>query len=198
MGTQELLSTTTGLTELCRLAHYYGTDKAGFYTPFYDLLFRDRREKIYKVLEIGIGTVKAMSHVAGYKPGASLRMWRDYFPSAEIHGLDIELLPMADTRIITWRCDQSSSEELEAILPRLAGGGKFDFIVDDGSHNTDDQLLTFRILSPLLDSRGLYVIEDVNWPGPFLEIEHAEIKYWDNQLAGHCILIRGEAINGKN
>ncbi len=88
MGTQEQPSVASGLTDLCHLAEYYGTDKLGVYTPFYDLLFRDRREKVFKVLEIGIGTIKAMAHVKGYKAGASLRMWRDYFINAEILGLD--------------------------------------------------------------------------------------------------------------
>lgn len=200
MGTEKLLSAPTGLTELCRLAEYYGTDKAGWYTPFYDLLFRDRREKVYKVLEIGIGTKQAMAHVPGYVPGASLRMWRDYFPNAQIVGFDKDVNVVTDTpmdrRMAAFRCDQSSEEELETIAPILAAGGKFDLIVDDGSHKVEDQLLTFKILSRLLDSRGLYIIEDVNWPGPFVPREHAEIKYWNNGLAGHCILIRGEALDG--
>lgn len=203
MGTEKLLPTASGLTELCRLAEYHGTDKAGFYTPFYDLLFRDRREKVYKVLEIGIGTVHAMSHVPGYKPGASLRMWRDYFPNAEIFGLDNDRAVMdapLGERIIAFHCDQSSGDELENVLPHLGLGGKFDLIVDDGSHNPEDQFLTFRILSRLLDSRGLYVIEDISPPPLTIRFDfpHTEIHHWNNGIAGHCILIRGEAINGKD
>lgn len=192
---------TSGLTELCRLAEYYGTDKAHFYSPFYDLLFRDRRAKVYKVLEIGIGTVHAMSHVPGYKPGASLRMWRDYFPNAEIVGMDNDRAVMdapLGERIIAFRCDQSSEDELENILPHLALGGKFDLIVDDGSHNPTDQLRTFRILSRLLDSRGLYIIEDAeNYPLLKTNLpEHTFIGHRHNGNTGCAVLIQGEAING--
>jgi len=53
------------MTELCQLATKYGTDKAGWYTPVYDLLLSGRRQQVKNVLEIGIGTVEAMSHVQG-------------------------------------------------------------------------------------------------------------------------------------
>lgn len=199
MGTQEQLSVASGLTDLCRLAEHHGTDKLGVYTPFYDLLFRDRREKVLKVLEIGIGTLETMSHVPEYKPGASLRMWKDYFPSAEIYGLDKDLsavLGISEERIFTWQADQSSEQSLENVMPSLALGGKFDLIVDDGSHKPEDQLLTFRILSRLLVPHGLYIIEDVSIPGPWLEIPHTEIRHWQNSKdPGHAILIRGEVIH---
>lgn len=199
MGTEKLLPTASGLTELCRLAEYHGTDKAGFYSPFYDLLFRDRREKVYKVLEIGIGTVHAMSHVPGYKPGASLRMWRDYFPNAMIFGIDKEEFPPmgASDALNIRQCDQSSEEQLTGIIPWLAAGGKFDLIVDDGSHKPEDQFLTFRILSRLLDSRGLYIIEDLQ-DGAYYDglPDHSLVFHRSGNLVGKCILIRGEAIHG--
>ena len=70
------------MTRLCELAEKYGSDKTPSifhgYTPFYDELLKDRDVK--RVLEIGIGNVACMNHVKDYKPGASLRMWRDYFP----------------------------------------------------------------------------------------------------------------------
>ena len=41
------------------------------------------------MLEIGIGNVACMNHVKDYKPGASLRMWRDYFLEADdLRGTD--------------------------------------------------------------------------------------------------------------
>lgn len=203
MGTQEQLSVASGLTDLCRLAEYHGTDKLGVYTPFYDLLFRDRREKVFKVLEVGIGTTKAMIHVKGYKPGASLKMWRDYFPNAEIFGLDSDNAaieaPLGE-RITAFHCDQSSEEDLETVLPHLALGGRFDLIVDDGSHKSEDQLLTFRILSRLLDPHGLYIIEDVSEFG-LLDHNlppHTIFMHYNDATrdCGKGILIRGEAING--
>ena len=71
----------------------------------------------YKVLEIGI-----------YR-GASLQMWRDYFPNAEIFGLDIEEVHVPGPRIQTIRGDQSDADS----LAEVGRHGPFDLIVDDGS-----------------------------------------------------------------
>src|SRR6185369_15852500 len=116
------------MTPLCELAQKYGTDKYPWYTPFYDLLLRDRRDSVRRVLEIGIGTPEAMSHVPNYKPGASLRMWRDYFPNAAIVGIDIvPSVCFRDVRIVTGI----------RIIPEI-----YDLIVDDGSHEPEDQIDT--------------------------------------------------------
>jgi hypothetical protein len=205
MGTEELVSTR--MTDLCRLAEKYGTDKLGVYTPFYDLLLRDRRAQIFKVLEIGIGTPEAMKHVPNYQPGASLRMWRDYFPYAAIYGIDIDKQSVNNAlteRILTFQCDQSSEPELEALVPHLklsynrSWQGKFNLIVDDGSHKPEDQLLTFRILSRLLDPHGLYIIEDMTLSPVPMQIgcPYTEIHHWHEGQAGHAIIIRGESFNG--
>jgi len=59
-------------------------------------------------------------------------------------------------------CDQSSEESLRKTAAALRG--KFDFILDDGSHQLQHQALTAAVLIPLLLSpTGVYVIEDVIW-----------------------------------
>lgn len=153
------------MTRLCNLAQKYGCDKVSSifhdYTPFYDDLLKYRQ--VNRVLEIGIGTMNAMKHLKTYEPGASLRMWRDYFPSAEIWGLDNDASVMfEEDRIHTMVCDQSSEWSLKGIADKL--GGKFDFILDDGSHQMPHQALTANTLIPmLLSPTGVYVIEDVIW-----------------------------------
>ena len=153
------------MTRLCKLAEQYGCDKVSSifhdYTPFYDELLKYRQ--VNRVLEIGIGTMNAMKHLKTYQPGASLRMWRDYFPSAEIWGLDNDASVMfEEDRIHTHLCDQSSSECLLDIATMLGYQGKFDFILDDGSHQLEHQALTANTLIPrLLSPTGVYVIEDV-------------------------------------
>src|SRR5438067_9360832 len=77
---------TPPLTELCVLARKYGTDKGGWhmlagdtchnYTPTYHHMFGTRRLSVRNVLEIGVNY------------GPSLRMWEEYFPNADIYGLD--------------------------------------------------------------------------------------------------------------
>lgn len=105
-------------TELCDLARKYGTDKVPpewhSYTPVYYELMKNKRD-IKKMLEIGIGTVGTMGHIGNYKVGASLRMWRDFFPQATIFGCDIEPEAMIknEDRIKTFLCDQSNGESLK-------------------------------------------------------------------------------------
>jgi hypothetical protein len=153
----------TPVTRLCELAKKYGCDKVGSifhdYTPFYHDLLHGRQ--LRNVLEIGIGNVACMNHLKQYQPGASLRMWRDYFPSAQIWGLDNDVNVLFDEcRIHTLFCDQGSKESLEKACVQL--GGPFDLIIDDGSHILEHQALTANTLIPRLLSRnGIYVIEDV-------------------------------------
>ena len=62
------------LTEIGKL---YGTDKVtqGF-TDVYQVRLEPLRFKVQKLLEVGVFF------------GASLQMWRDYFPNAHVLGLD--------------------------------------------------------------------------------------------------------------
>lgn len=143
------------MTELCQLATKYGTDKAGWYTPVYDLLLSGRRQQVKKVLEIGIGTVEAMKHVPNYQPGASLRMWREYFPNAAVYGADIVPSDLVGAIQLDQGCEF-------ALAHVGAEDGPFDLIVDDGSHQPHHQILSAKTLVPFLTEDGLYIIEDVN------------------------------------
>lgn len=157
------------MTRLCELAEKYGSDKTPSifhgYTPFYDELLKDRDVK--RVLEIGIGNVACMNHVKDYKPGASLRMWRDYFPDVEIWGLDNDPgVLVNEERIHSLPCDQSSQLSLLDTVGWFydADIRNFDLILDDGSHVLEHQALTSNTLIPKLLSRtGVYIIEDVAW-----------------------------------
>jgi hypothetical protein len=70
-------------------------------------MFAHRRELVQKVLEIGVGTKASMGE--NYRPGSSLRMWRDFFPNAEIYGLDVDRSVLfVDERIPGFFCDQGN------------------------------------------------------------------------------------------
>jgi hypothetical protein len=162
------------VTELCKLALKYGSDKTPAifhnYTPYYHQLLNSRRDKVKRVLEIGIGYPETMGHTdAKYTTGASLYMWRDYFPNAEIFALDNRRdILLSDDRIKSFYCDQSSEESLRDIARHLLvehlGTERFDLIIDDGSHKPEDQALSARMLAPLLADDGYYIIEDVLEP----------------------------------
>ncbi len=150
------------LSSLDDLAIKYDTDKSPhrkkhYYTLKYEKLFGERRNSVKKVLEIGIGYPELMGGTH-YVAGASLYMWRDYFPEAQIYGADIkkDTLFQAD-RITTLYCDQSD----RASLLDLTVYAPFDIIIDDGSHEFNHQLLTLGILLQYLAPGGIYVIEDV-------------------------------------
>ena len=156
------------------LAEKYGCDKlyAHSYIPFYEELLAYRN--VRKVLEIGIGYEELMApFVPKYVHGASLLMWEEFWPEAKIYGCDIrsDVLNIKKptdesweklaepSRIQTFLCDQADPHELLHMVDRI--GGNLDFIIDDGSHFTEHQILSARVLLPHLSTSGVYVIEDV-------------------------------------
>lgn len=160
------------MTELCEIALKYATDKAIFYTPLYHELLKDRRDA-RKILEFGIGYPDTMLHTIGriglknYTTGASLYMWREYFPQAEIYALDNKPeIFVHDARIHSFYCDQTSDESFRQVTPKI--GRDFDLIVEDGSHVLEDQIRSVNMLLPLVKAGGLYIMEDVNPTPEFL------------------------------
>jgi len=122
-----------------QLAKKYASDKYEHgYMPFYEQHLPKNPKRI---LEIGV------------KEGKSLAMWSEYFPEAEVHGLDLfSEIPMSEVgdyltktfnvyflpKIHLHRgnqCDWLILEELRKY--------DFDVIIDDGSHNARDQMMTF-------------------------------------------------------
>jgi hypothetical protein len=136
--------------DLTAIATLYGTDKSAHtFTYFYDRLFSSRRTSIRYVMEIGIGT------------GASLKMWRDYFPFAKIMGIDVNPNTMfTDERISTVTANQANREELKTIATEF--GQYIDIIVDDGSHDMMCQAVSMGVLFPLIKLGGYYIVEDLH------------------------------------
>ncbi len=154
-------------TPLCELAYKYGTDKCPQikhnYTPFYYKLLKDKQKSIKKVLEIGLGTEYVWQKYPTRIDGASLYLWRDFFPNAQIFGADILTeLVFKDGRIETFQCDQSKIEDLKNLIQKT--GSDIDLFVDDGSHIPNDQVLTCLTLMPMLKKDVIYIIEDVADP----------------------------------
>lgn len=149
----------------------WGTDKGhAQYPGVYECLFRNCREQVKAMLEIGIGTMLPGVHSSmhgyarpGYKPGGSLRAWRDFFVNATIYGLDVQPDTQLDDkdRIITRLCDSRNASAVRATMSTDGWPREFDIIIDDGSHLADDQLTTFANFFPFVKHQGLYIIEDV-------------------------------------
>jgi hypothetical protein len=153
-----------------------GTDKhdadhsfAGLsYLDVYEQYLRPLQDQPIALLEIGV------------KDGGSLRMWKSYFPRAEIFGIDI------DPRCKAFEQERIrvaiGSQDDESFLGGCFGEcPRFHVIIDDGSHINHMTLASFRhLFSRRLHSGGLYIIEDLrcaydklqtqfdirsNWPG---------------------------------
>ena len=154
---------------LYKIWQKYPTDKCKNighdYIPSYEGMFFPIRNDVKNVLEIGTGCLAheyAMKKgVSNYNNGNSMRMWRDYFPNANIYAIDIfkEGMIYDEERITTFVADQSSFENLEYIKNKI--GDKLDIIIDDGSHIGQHQIFSFINLEKSLSDIGIYVIEDV-------------------------------------
>lgn len=143
------------------------TDKATFhkYCDFYQKHLPKRGFK-GRLLEIGV------------MDGASLKMWKEYYPKAEIIGIDINEKTHLDIDGVTIL--KIDGTDPKAIWPL----GKFDIIIDDGSHFTKDQIISFQWLYYMqLNEKGLYVLEDLhtsNMPNyvntPFTTLDWLKLK----------------------
>ena len=170
------------MKSLYDIIEHYGSDKnLSNYTPVYDVLFRPLRMAPVRVMEIGIGTllpdipstfIGNPNHYPHYKPGGSLRVWRDFFPKGVIYGGDIaDDCMFTEERITTFQFDSTDAKECAAAL----GGLEFDIVVDDGLHTKEAQLATLANLWPRLSCGGLYVIEDIMYPDHFRRL-YPEIR----------------------
>jgi hypothetical protein len=136
------------LSELAR----HRTDKSmqghGF-TEVYDCFFAPLRRSARMILEIGV------------EQGASLELWRDYFPEARVYGIDlVAKTHLDDSRIRTFVADQANRFQLQAVIDRT--GGDFDIILDDGGHSMLQQQVSLGALFPHVKPGGFYVVEDLH------------------------------------
>ena len=147
---------------LSELSVEFGSDKWAVhrYTPHYEHHFAPLRDRASLVLELGIGGYRRKR-----KGGASLKMWKWYFPDAQVVGVDIEDKSFVDqSRITSYLGSQTDRALMEHIVREH---GAPTIVIDDGSHRPEDVIESFGILFPMLADDGLYVIEDTQtsyWP----------------------------------
>lgn len=134
---------------LQQIAEERGTDKAEHgYCEIYAKRMEHLRDQPIKLLELGVFY------------GASLAMWRDYFPNGEIHGVDLDCERCDGVAGVTLhKFDVSDRRLLEELT---AKHGPWDIIVDDASHTMKHQQRTFDIMWPSIKPGGLFIIEDLH------------------------------------
>lgn len=160
----------------------YGTDKGLWgYTPYYEEVMEKKRFDVKRVLEIGI---------CGYRDipnnvvGASLFVWRDYFPNAEIYGIDNDgrFIFNDQDRIHTAHADAYNPASLARALVHglgVKGSEWFDMIVDDAVHEPTNQSFLANDLLPFLKPGGAYFIEEAC---PYKIPDHDCEKYFRNAM----------------
>lgn len=137
----------------------YKTDKASqhSYGPFYDSLFSrfDKLDSI-NILELGV------------QAGGSLLAWKDYFPNANVYGIDI-----SDSRYDEYKQDRVTFIKGDVRDMPVPPDVKFDIIIDDSDHFIGTQKFIALHYLPLLKKTGVMVIEDVqDSVNDFLEIRN--------------------------
>jgi hypothetical protein len=147
---------------LPELAMLCGTDKWGLhrYAVHYQRHLQHLKSRRFNLLEIGVG-----GHDAPDKGGASLRMWKAFFPLANIYAIDIfDKSPHQEPRIQIFRGSQADPDFLHHVVGKI---GQLDVVIDDGSHVNAHVIASFNTLFPLLVENGIYAIEDLQtayWP----------------------------------
>lgn len=195
-------------TILGDLADKYGTDK-GFnnldkrifynnwhphnYTEFYTRIFDHTRQHFRNILECGIGSNNpAVPSNMGteYKPGGSLRMWRDYFYNAKIYGADVDKnILFEENRIKTFYVDQLIPISIKSMWDKI-NKNNFDLIIDDGLHTYESGITFFNHSIKYLATNGIYIIEDVD--PSYL---HKLVAYFENSFYVEVIRLKSNKFN---
>ena len=133
------------------LAKSYGTDKCSEthnYCVKYEKYLPFNRWDDLKILEIGV------------LDGKSLLTWRDYYYRSHITGIDInpDCKKYSGERISIEIGSQADNVFLNEIMREY---GKFDMILDDGSHMNSHIIYSFEHLFESVKSGGVYVIEAI-------------------------------------
>jgi cephalosporin hydroxylase len=121
------------------------------YGPWYDLWLPPYREKSVNVLEVGVC-------VFG---GGCILGFAEYFQQGTIWGVDINKTPCVDAVFNHPRIKFFEGDAYHTDMLKNFGNTKFDIIVDDASHEVQDQLKLLKMLRPYMADGGFYVIEDV-------------------------------------
>ena len=172
------------------------SDKAiNGYSDVYDHFFYPWKDKYITLLEIGIGTLNPThsnmlfweEKYPEYRPGASLRAFKEYFPHGLIYGIDVneDCMISDEERIKTFLMDSTDKITSDDIFGSLS---KFNFIVDDGDHRYETQIKTFENFFGKLRSDGVYILEDLENPKELLE--YFSTTKFDYALRDRMIIIK--------
>jgi hypothetical protein len=138
----------------------------------------------------------------GISKGESLFAMREYFSNAKVL-VGIDRNPYSITfeekekNIFVEIGKQNNEFFLKKVNDKY---GSFDIIIDDGSHELDDILASFNTLFPLLNDKGVYIIENTVNIRDYLYFFHNLVRYKNkstNDYGSNDSLVDPEKINMK-
>jgi hypothetical protein len=156
----------------------YNTDKENLHcyiSEYYNHTLTPYKESNIKILEIGI------------RHGGSVQLWRDFFTSAIIYGIDSG--EEATTNIENCIIIDGDAYNINIIngLPN-----DFDFIIDDGPHTLNSQINFILLYRDKVKRGGRLIIEDIQSYENLIELT----KYINTDIFSYRILdLRG--VNGR-
>ena len=162
-----------GLVNLTDVADKFDVDKGSKrhrYTDMYQMLFSPLRTRKLNVMEMGLqdgGPEHNFPVDRKTTDAPSIRMWLEYFPKAEVYGLDVcDFSWLKEDRFTFVQCDMDTRENIAVAAKDLP---KMDIIVDDASHASHHQQYAFLELFPQMASGGIYAIESLRWQPKHME-----------------------------
>jgi len=120
------------------------------YLETYGRIFERIKDRKNKILEIGI-----------YK-GDSLNLWAEYFTQSLIYGIDQDYPQEGNLELHDAVSVIIGDAYTSKMVELLNEEGKFDVIIDDGSHYLYHQKFVIDYYCDLLTEDGILIIEDVN------------------------------------
>jgi predicted O-methyltransferase YrrM len=151
---------------LCKIGQKYDTDKSSQrlnvtnirhchpYTLFYDSLFKHNKNNKLQIAELGI------------LDGASLLMWQEYFPNSNIYGFEYNdqfinnfKQKYNNDRITLTNIDVTNKDSIINSFNNL--NIKYDIIIEDTTHQFEDQIRVIENAYQYLKPGGVLIIEDI-------------------------------------
>ena len=156
------IDSTNSVTDLCLLGVKYPTDKSPYntegnlhkhaYTAIYNLLFSNLRYKDIKLGELGI------------LDNNSMLSWREFFPNAKLYGFEWfdERLDKAVNDNIDCTYIKMNVKDVNSISEGLSiSGSNFDILIEDSTHQFEDQIKFINEAYKHLNPGGILIIEDI-------------------------------------
>ena len=149
------------------LFHEYGSDKANIfklnqqqghgYSIYYEKKLAAYKNKNLNILEIG-----------SYA-GASAAAFTKYLPKSKIYCFDVNIsnFKYKSEKIDVYGVDVNNKKKVVKTLNKIFSEqnfNQFDLIIDDGSHNLSDILISLKFFFKYVKNNGIYIIEDFKYP----------------------------------